>query len=105
MNQTHIKITTFINNATLDKNIEHIAEELRQYVQFTAYSNSVTINHTFIDKDIELHAEELRQCTGRNTEAEWKELAPSLYNKYIEAVMRREQVRHDYQMYRRSLKK
>lgn len=75
------------------------------YIKITAYINSVTTNYTFIDKDIELHAEELRQCTGRNTEAEWKELAPSLYNKYIEAVMRREQVRHDYQMYRRSLKK
>ena len=77
----------------------------QNHVKFTAYINSVTINYTFIDKDIELHAEELRQCTGRNTEAEWKELAPSLYNKYIDAVMRREQVRHDYQMYRRSLKK
>ena len=77
----------------------------QHHVQFTAYINSVTINHTFLDKDIELHAEELRQCTGRNTEAEWKELAPSLYNKYIEAVRQREQVRHDYQMHTRSLQK
>ncbi len=75
------------------------------HIKITAYINSVTTNYTFIDKDIELHAKELRQCTGRNTEAEWKELAPSLYNKYIEAVMRREQVQHDYQMYMRSLKK
>lgn len=44
------------------------------------------MNQTFLDKDIELHAEELRQCTGRNTEAEWKELAPSLYDKYIKVV-------------------
>ena len=77
----------------------------QHHVQFTEYINSVTINHSFLDKDIELHAEELRQCTGRNTEAEWKELAPSLYNKYIKAVRRQEQVQHDYQMHMRSLKK
>ena len=105
MKQTHIQLTTFINNATLDKNIELHAEELRQYVQLTAYINNATINHTFLDKNIELHAEELRQCTGRNTEAEWKELAPSLYNKYIDAVRRREQVQYEYQMHMRSLRK
>ena len=75
------------------------------HVQFTTYINNVTINHSFLDKDIELHAEELRQCTERNTEAEWKELAPSLYNKYIEAVRRRDQARYDYQMHMRSLQK
>ena len=79
MNQTQIKITTFINNATF--------------------------NHSFLDKDIELHAEELRQCTGRNTEAEWKELAPSLYDKYIKVVRQREQERYEYQMHTRSLQK
>ena len=63
------------------------------------------MNQTFLDKDIELHAEELRQCTGRNTEAEWKELAPSLYDKYINAIKRRDQVEHDYQMHMRSLQK
>lgn len=77
----------------------------QHYVQFTAYINSVTINHTFLDKDIELHAEELRQCTGRNTEAEWKELAPSLYDKYIKVVRQREQERYEYQMHMRSLQK
>ena len=77
----------------------------QHHVQFTAYINSVTINHTFLDKDIELHAEELRQCTGRNTEAEWKELAPSLYDKYIKVVRQREQERYEYQMHTRSLQK
>ena len=61
------------------------------HVQFTTYINNVTINDSFLDKNIELHAEELRQCTGRNTEAEWKELAPSLYDKYIKVVRQREQ--------------
>ncbi len=75
------------------------------HIKITAYINSVTINYTFIDKDIELHAEELRQCTGRNTEAEWKELAPSLYDKYIKVVRQREQERYEHQMHTRSLQK
>ena len=77
----------------------------QHHVQFTAYINSATMNHSFLDKDIELHAEELRQCTGRNTEAEWKELAPSLYDKYIKVVRQREQERYEYQMHMRSLQK
>ena len=63
------------------------------------------MKQTFLDKDIELHAEELRQCTSRNTEAEWKELAPSLFDKYIKVVRQREQERYEYQMHTRSLQK
>ena len=77
----------------------------QHHVQFTTFINNATINHSFLDKDIELHAEELRQCTGRNTEAEWKELAPSLYDKYIKVVRQREQERYEYQMHTRSLQK
>ena len=69
------------------------------------YANSLEKTHeeNFFDsscpsykKNIELHAEELRNCTGKNTEAEWEVLHPSLYAEYIKAIRRRDLARTEY---------
>ncbi len=60
-------------------------------------------NCPFYKKDIELHAEELRNCTGRNTEAEWKVLHPSLYAEYIKAIRGRDLARTEYIIHMKSI--
>ena len=62
-------------------------------------------NCPFYKKDIELHAEELRNCTGKNTEAEWEVLHPSLYAEYIKAIRRRDLARTEYIIHMKNISK
>ena len=82
MNQRSIRMIVFANKAV---NGHRFIEE-----------NLFDSNCPFYKKDIELHAEELRNCTGRNTEAEWKVINPSLYAEYIKAIRRRDSARAKY---------
>ena len=97
------------NQQRLDKLMQsHYCQERCSMTTLTNYhfeENLFDSNCPFYKKDIELHAEELRNCTGRNTEAEWEVINPSLYAEYIKAIRRRDSARAEYNSHMNSISK
>jgi len=97
------------NQQRLDKLMQsHYRQENDSITNLTNYrfeENLFDSSCPSYKKNIELHAEELRNCTGKNTEAEWEVLHPSLYAEYIKAIRQRDLARTEYIIHMKNISK